>query len=461
VDGRYRRQLALLFVAALLARLVLLYAFPGFQTGDDVELLEAAAKFACGLPYHPWAIRSLFVPELVIAPWIAIVHWAGGLRLSLALVQAAVWPIAGVSAATALQVVGLAVRWGMSRRAALLAGWLYGCHWLALVYGSSAYTRPIATALIVAAAALVTGAESRPRSWLAGVLVALAFTCRFSEAVYLLPLAGLAVLSGTRRVQRAGALVGGFAVGTVAVVGGFDLVSWGTPFASLVAFARYVFVEHGSSSLQAVQPWYWYLWRLPHWVPLTLLPLCYLGWRRRAGRQSAIFVVGGVACLSLVYHKELRYLQAVVPFLAIWAAAGAEPLLTGRRRLAAGVLVALAVAFCAERAWASAARRSGAAVAAARFMAAHAPRRVVLGQAWAYGDLLLLGPGVRVTDVPPSPDLRLLAADATGADFVALYRSAVAAQPALELALRDAGFAPCRTFTAADSKPVVVFAPVR
>jgi Alg9-like mannosyltransferase family len=463
VGDRRSRQLVLVVAAALLARLGLVYAFPGFSSGDDVELLEATSRLTYGLPYHPWPIRSLFVPYVVLGPWVMGLRWITHLHLGLRLVQLAVWPIVAVSAATTLQVFHLGLRWGLTRRAALLAAWLFGFHWLALVYGSSAYTRPLATALILGAASLATFGDSPRRLLLAGVLVAVAFTCRFSEGIYLLPLAALiaARAPAGRRPREIAALLVGFGLGAAVVVGVFDLLTWGRPFASLVEFARYVFVQHASSSLHAEQPWYWYLWRLPHWLPLTLLPLLVVGFRHRAGRHAAIFVAGAIACLSFIYHKELRYLQVAVPFLAIWAAAGLEPLLEARTRAVTAVLIALAFAFGADRAWAVASKRSGAAVAAARFMAARSPRRVVVSQAWAYGDLLLLNRGTGIADLPPAPSWDEVSGELRGADFVALYESALTGEPGLAASLSGAGYERAGTFVAADSRPVVVFAPAR
>jgi hypothetical protein len=63
------------FLPALLGstaalKLFLAWRFPAFLTGDDVEIVETAAKYAIGLDYHPWAIRSLFHPLVLAFPFV-------------------------------------------------------------------------------------------------------------------------------------------------------------------------------------------------------------------------------------------------------------------------------------------------------------------------------------------------------------------------------------------------------
>jgi hypothetical protein len=452
-------QLWIVVLAAFLARLVLLYAHPGFSTGDDVELLEAAARIAYDLPYEPWAIRSLFIPYALIGPWLVLLRWFASLELGLTVVQLAVWPIAVVSSLSCAQVFDLGRRWGLSRRASLAASWIFGFHWLPLAYSSGAYTRPLATAAILAAAAIVSARRGLRSCLAAGFLTALAFTCRYSEVVFLLPLVFLGVLvsAGHRRVLSAAHVVAGFLFGVAVLVGGFDFVTWGHPFASLIEFGRYTLVERASSSLQAVQPWYWYMWRLAHWVPLSVLPLIVLGRRAMAARFSALFCVSAVVCLSLIHHEELRYLQVVVPFLALWAGSGVEPLLNGKRQVVAGVLLALTLAIGVQRAWSTTSRRSGAALQAAHTMGEGSPRKVVLSQAWAYGHLLLLGGAVGVADLPPVPTDAQLDQTLADADYVALYEDAIEARPSLAGVLQQAGCEHVRSFRVANSRAVVLF----
>jgi hypothetical protein len=49
--------LVLLFVVVFAAKLGLAWRFPGFLTGDDLEIVETAGHYAWGLEYEPWTLR--------------------------------------------------------------------------------------------------------------------------------------------------------------------------------------------------------------------------------------------------------------------------------------------------------------------------------------------------------------------------------------------------------------------
>jgi hypothetical protein len=240
---------------------------------------------------------------------------------------------------------------------------------------------------------------------------------------------------------------------------------------SLIAFARYT-LAGSSSSTETAQPAWFYLARLHRWVPLTAIPLLVWGWGR--WRRNALFWVAlPVIVLSVVHHKELRYLQNVMPFVAIAIGAGvsraslAEPLpdlgsasraggdTPATSRYASGAvrfaLLALTVLWAA---WGvnRLERRSSSAVEAARAIGAEKPTRVAFAQAWAYGNHLYAR-GAHVDDLPARP----LPADlerAVAADFVALFTSTLT--PEMESALARRGFVPWRRF-GSGGRPVSVF----
>jgi len=103
------------------------------------------------------------------------------------------------------------------------------------------------------------------------------------------------------------------------VVGAFDWIRWGEPFSSLRKFAHLTLVERDFASRVKQQSPLWYLETLPRWCALTLLPFF---WSARRMRRAWWFVLVPLALLSLVAHKELRYMQGIIPFLAILAGCG-------------------------------------------------------------------------------------------------------------------------------------------
>jgi 4-amino-4-deoxy-L-arabinose transferase-like glycosyltransferase len=460
-------------LAATLLRLAVA-AQVGFLTGDDVEVLEAAFVPATGLHYHPWEVRNLLFPRLLVAPVLSLAT-AVGVRDPFTLVRLAALPFVALSAVSGWLVYRLAARLA-DRWTAALAAAVFSLHWLPLAYGGTVYPRTASTACVLGAALLVTerregeGGTPAPaarmaRGMGAGALVALGFADRYSEAIFLAPLLAFALWpragTGPRaRLALAAGLASGFALGALATVGLADWAFWGRPFASLAAFARFTLVERRSSSLVTRQPLGWYLARVYVWLPPALLPFLFALRRRRGLLLAWLGVVLPLALLSLVHHKELRYLQGSVPFLAILVAAGAVAFWRAGRRRTTVALLAAALLLSLNTARSVLSRRSVAAVAAARALAADpALRTVALSQAWAYGHLLFFGDRVAVVDLatpPEEPELRsALAAGGVGA--LGLYVDDLARAPDLARLTASSGFARAAEYRGWNSKPVALF----
>ncbi len=440
-------------------RLVFAWVFFGFVGGDDVEILQTAFRTAVGLSYSPWEIRNLLQPQLLVAPAIGLAR-ALGVGTTAHLVFVGALPNLVLASVNVVLVYRLGSCWLGSPLAGRAAALLYAFHWLPLGYGSTVYPRTIsATCVLLGALLLASRSADTVRGLAAGGLLSVAFAVRYSEALFGLPLLALAWANGAdtaSRVRRSVALIGGATFGALLTVGVCDVLAWGKPFASLIAFARFTLVERQSSSLTPVQPSWWYLKRLLFWIPPTLLPLLAASWMHARARIAWWFVVAPLVVLSLIHHKELRYLQASIPFLALLGAAGFVVMLErGRRRLAISLLaLTLVVEVSGVR---FLARKSMAAVEAARWMAKEPGlRTVAVSQKWAYGDGLYFGTGIRVVDLPTPPSAGDLAA-ARDADLVALYLKDIEERDELEQALMEQGFARERTFCWGRSKAVVVF----
>lgn len=457
---RTRLCLGVILVAATVTRLALGFVYFGFHTGDDVEILQAGFLRALGWPYQPWEIRNLLVSDLLVAPAVALAS-ALGVRSTQTLIWLASAPFVLLATINAWLVYRLARLWLRKDGPALLACGLYAFHWLPLAYGSMVYPRTASTTCVLLAA-LVLWERQSPwwRPWLAGGLVAVAWAIRYSEAIFLLPLLALAWLGERRprgRALRCASLVAGFAASSLLTVGLEDWLTWGRPFASLVAFARYTLVEGRASSLEPLQPWYWYLWQLPKWLPLTLLPLL---WRARkvAGALCvAAFVLLPLLALSAVHHKQLRYLQGILPFLIVLAAAGAWSFWTSGRRPWARALVALSL-LLGLSGLSFLGRKSMAAVTAARQLrAAPAPGAVCVSQAWAYGGTLYLGAELQRRELPYPLSAAALERSLEGCLVVALYKADYRRDPAVAALLERSGCTLAGEHRWGRSKPVLVF----
>lgn len=416
------------------------YRYYGFLTGDEVEVLSEAFRVATGYEYGLWHVRNAFVPDAIVAPpvWLAAKI---GVSDPARLIEIATIPFVAASTLTVLLVHRLALRWTSDEVAAAAAAVVFAFHWIPLGFGGTTYPRVIAMACITGAALLLTR-ESGWTAVAAGILAGLAFADRFSEIVYLVPLLILA-----RR--RALHVAAGALLSIALFVGVYDWVTRGEPFSSLRGFAEVTLVERDFASRVKHQPPWWYLQTLPRWCALTLLPLL---WSARRLRSAWWLVLVPLIALSLIAHKELRYLQGIVPFLAILAGTGFAEWWR-IQRTAAAALLAISLVWNAYG-LRFLGRESAPAVDAARFLAKdRSLQTLAIGQLWAYGDRIYLGDDRRVYDIGTPPhdlDESLAASDAA-----ALYESDIT--PDIDTALARENFVRKAVFRAPRARAVAVY----
>jgi hypothetical protein len=417
----WRWFLPALLVSTAALKLAFAAAYPGFHSGDDLEIVEAAARTVLGFPYEPWNIRSLFHPIVFVAPFLAIGDTLGfhGAR---ALVFLATIPT------TIFSTAGIWLLWRLTREldwdppAGRAAAFLYAVHTLPLAYGSMPYPRPISTAFLLAAFVLLArnsgGAGS---AFVAGLAAAAAMTVRWSEGVLFVPLLAFAAWK-TRSAATLARVAAGFAAGVLLFVGLFDRLTWGSLFASLLAFERFG-ADPSAVGVFPHRPWFWYGTNLLGWAGPLLVLLAAAGIRDRRSRMPLLLAASTVAILSLSPMKQPRYVQAAVPFLAMAAAIGWERIRTRSRTLAV-VLLAAAIPLGLERTLHLLDHKSLSAFAAARQLAAtKPPRAIVFEQAWAWGEALPFAPGTAVRDLAPKTPLRAddVLAATNGAQALGLY----------------------------------------
>ena len=450
------KALAAIIAATAAVQLWLAYRYYGFLTGDDVEVLSEAFRRARGLAYTPWDIRNLFVPDVVVAP---VVFLSRGLSTRTTIFLASL-PFIFLSALTIWLVYRLALRW-CDERAAIVAALLFAAHWIPLSFGSTVYPRTLAAACVVAAALIV---DRWP--FVAGVLIGIAFADRFSEIVFLAPV----LLMVTKHRQeclchisrsadcpihaRTGVaqtllsvlkLMLGTTVAIILTVGLYDWMTWGAPFSSAIKFAHLTLVEPDFASRVKYQAPWWYFANIVRWCSPLLLPLLWYARRSRA----IWFIVIPLIAFSAIKHKELRYLQVIIPFLCIAAAIGFAFM---RNRRIALALVAISIVWDLHG-LRYLARKSQPSVMAAQWIASNPSiHTIAASQLWSYGDKLYLGDTMEMSDVGTPPEKL----SEVNADAVALYETDLDVPSRVD-ALRTNGYAPVRTFRDDPARAVVVF----
>lgn len=450
--------LLLLLFSTLVAKLAFAWRFNGYGTGDDLEIVEAAAKYAAGLDYQPWNLRCLFHPLVLVWPVMRLGVLAGA-RDPAVLSWLAAVPTALFSTLAIYFLYRLALAWKWPGKTALVATFLYAVSGLSFGYGSTQFPRPVSTAFLLGAFLLASRPSPSPiRAGVAGLLLAAAFAVRWSEGAAIVPLV-VWIFWKERDTRPAASALGGFALGAVLFVGLTDTLTWGAPFSSLQAYVREM--RSVPPNPRTDGPWYEYAKSILHWAG-PLLPL--LLWPARKDRRirEPLFFLAVIVCeLSFVRFKQLRYMQAAIPFLALAAAVGWERLndsTIGSRRLATAALL-LAIPLGLERTLSLLRDKSQSAVAAARAIRrlSPSPRVVALEQAWAYGDRLWIGNGPQIRDFPPSRPLNPAEVEkaAEPADVLALYT--LDTSPALLDSLEQMGWRESGRFRRDAAKEVILY----
>jgi hypothetical protein len=214
---------------------------------------------------------------------------------------------------------------------------------------------------------------------------------RFSEGVYALALAAHLLIQ--RRFRDLAFATVAASATTAAVLGPGDALYWGEAFHSLRQIVDFTLI-HGASS-RGFEPFHYYATQAPTWSNIFAVAFFLVAAFRR-NWEPALWVLLPVCLLSLLPHREERYLVPALPFFALAAAQGFRYLLLrfqqpGRERGALLVMVALAGAVLFELEGARF-RRSESAVDVARYVAGQPDaRQVAIEQSWRAGSNLFLG----------------------------------------------------------------------
>ncbi len=410
--------------ATLAVKLFLIWKYEGFLTGDDLEIVQTAARCAAGVTYQPWDIRCLFEPLFFVWPVMKVAVLCGAREPGTLSAIAAI-PSALFSTAAIAGVFELARRFGAGPSTAGAAAWLYALHPLPLGYGSAPFPRPISAALVVAAFLLAFDARQRAVAFLgSGFLIGAAFAVRWSEGVVLVPLLLWSVWR-SRALRSATLLLAGFAAGAFLCAGLVDRLTYGDFFHSLKAFFQTMYFEISPIRLAQEDPFPDYFRTALRWAGPLLVLLLIASWERRPARVPLLLGISVVSLLSFFAHKEWRYLQSAIPFLVIAAAFGWERLRQGGHRILAAAALILALPYGLERSVTLLRERSGSGILAARFIRAirPPPRVLAFEQMWAYGEHLYLGNDPEIREIEWNRPLRprALAEAAAGADVVGVY----------------------------------------
>ncbi len=340
-------------LGSLALRLGLWWRAEGFEQGDPVEYVNIAYKIAFGIGIPWWDLRPLLLP-LIYVPVLLLGQLVPD-PTGEAMVK--LLRLVGVAFATG----GVALVYLLGRRLggellALLAGLLAAVNPVVNQLAVSTFAEVPSTFFVLLSIWMLMGARDRAhRAAAIGAGLALGTACMIRyQAIAFVP--AIAIWATVEALSRRGderrdwrrfrsglsIPLLGLSIGlTVAVVvqGALELVAYGRPFHSLFVSFDYNVLSGLAPVEFGAEPFYWFLWRIPDWLGiapgvLVLVGLCALArgpravdWRLVAAASGAMFLF-----LSLMPHKELRFMAQVSPLLSLIAAQGAILLASGASR---------------------------------------------------------------------------------------------------------------------------------
>jgi len=310
--------LAACLAVALALRTATTALLPNQIWPDEVfQTVEPAHGLAFGtwLPSWEWVvgIRSWLVPGLLMPEL-----WIGdlldpGLHFGTA-------PVTAVMLLLSLIPVIVGYLWG-ERTGGPAGGLVVGgvcAVWVDLVYLAPHPLTDIFAShtllLALYAAFAVPQSHGARRLFLAGALLGLSVYLRMQLG----PVAAVVAVfaSGTKPMRWRALLIGGGA--TVALLGGVDWVTLGTPFQSIWLNFYYNIIAKVSSTYGTESPLFYFRGLLAVWGPAApfILVLAYFGARRWPQLFWVSFTI--IVTQSMVAHKEWRFIfPAIAPMIIL------------------------------------------------------------------------------------------------------------------------------------------------
>src|SRR5260221_5767629 len=120
-DSSSRAPMAAFVAAVAFLQVWLGHRYFGFLTGDDLEVIEEAFRRVRHIAFTPWDVRSLFVPDVVVAPMVWLATRLGVQDVG-HIIEIASLPSVALTALTIVLVWRLALHWSDGdERAATIA----------------------------------------------------------------------------------------------------------------------------------------------------------------------------------------------------------------------------------------------------------------------------------------------------------------------------------------------------
>jgi hypothetical protein len=309
--------LGTLLLLAAAVRLPLAF-WPNVNHPDEIfQYLEPAWRLLGhdGIVTWEWrdGIRSWFLPTLLAGP-VRLGDWLAPGGPGAFIVPRVVVGLASLSIVVSAWFFGARV----SRVHAIVTAFVAAIWFEVVYFAPHTLSEPLATALIVPAALLLTGELSRERLFIAGALLALAFVCRFQYAPAMAVFALGACWSQRRNAIPL--LGGGLVVLVLAAI--VDVAHGVVPFEWLILNIEQNLLHDRASEFGVASPIAYLFLLSIIWSGATVLLLCALGRGWRHAPLLILAAVVNIAFHSAITHKEYRFIFLSIVLLIIAAALG-------------------------------------------------------------------------------------------------------------------------------------------
>ena len=342
---RYRALLLAVISAALLLRLLALVPFSMHHPDEIFQYLEPAHRMVFGKGIVTWefryGMRGWLLPTLLSWPMAlgASVAPGGDLYLLLPRITVSILSLS-------IPIAAFAIGNRLSRTHAFVAMVVMSIWFEAIYFSAHVLSEEISVALVLPAAALMMmdGTRVARNYAAAGLLLGLAVAIRFQNGPALCVLGGMLCGRDIRHrwLPLATGVAGGLALSAMA-----DLAQGAVPFSWIVANFEQNILRDRAVTYGIKTPLFYVGAIASYW--LWLFPLLLLAVRPAIRSHRALFMAAliNIALLSMISHKEYRFILLSTTILVLLAALGSVDLVrawlerTGRRSERGAMMILL------------------------------------------------------------------------------------------------------------------------
>ncbi|MCW1296104.1 MAG: glycosyltransferase family 39 protein [Candidatus Parvarchaeota archaeon] len=315
-----KKNLRYILCIALFLRIFVVFYSGGVTYSDEIyQSIEQAHQFIFNYSIGAFGatIRSIFYP-LIIAFLFRLFSFLSydNILISIKFFHS----IISIFTVIGIYYLGKNI---YNEKIAILASFLCSIWWEILFFSSRTLKDPFSVNFLLIGLALLTNSKKQLSTFLSGLLIALSFIISYTNFIFLIPIFVYIIYQKNPRKILI-PFIFGFIL--ICIFQGFlDLFMIGSFFSTPIQFFTYNILE-GKSVQFGIEPFYYYfIEMLKNWglfSPFFLVFLLLGILKKKKGFLIIDSALLFFILLSLVQHKEYRYIFPVLPFFLLIIADG-------------------------------------------------------------------------------------------------------------------------------------------